>query len=67
MAKKKRKFTKEGWDRLKSHVKASLDVTFKERKRMPEPEKIEAPKKNPFDHPYCNPADYDMIYLRGKK
>lgn len=67
MVKKKRKFTKEGWEKLKSQVSDKKALTMKEFNKRPAPETIGYPSSVPFNHPTPNSADFDMIYLRGKK
>lgn len=60
--KKKKKISK-----IKSQVQDRMAITFKARSHERIPERIDIHNEGKFDHPCPNSADYDMIYLRGKK
>lgn len=74
-AKKKKKFTKENWERMKAEVRSRTDIMVKDHKKMAyeskrTPEKLSGTPigYDPFSHPHPNSADWDMIYMkRGKK
>lgn len=66
-AKKKKKFTKEGWEKLKAQVTSRTESIFRDHHRVFVPVPLDVHDKNPFDHPNRNSADHDMIYMRGKK